>query len=100
MMGVLAGVLVATNGDYPQRAVAAEFMPMPKVIQVIEVKLPDELIRAVSPVRNVSLAPPPAAWILRDETWKAMANSRFNIDVNLQHGHEYIGVRIVLPFGA
>ena len=46
------------------------------------------------------LTAPPRRWILRDETWKAMANSRFNLDVDLRPGHEYIGVRVVLPFGS
>ena len=53
-----------------------------------------------SMIRNVDLTPPPRQWILRDKTWKAMANSRYNFDLNLVPGHEYIGVRVVLPFGS
>jgi hypothetical protein len=114
LLGLLAGVLIATNGDHPQRAYAAEFVPTPDIMRVIGIKPPvaspavpspivtpaDFIAPPPSMIRNVDLTPPPRQWILRDKTWKAMANSRYNFDLNLVPGHEYIGVRVVLPFGS
>ena len=111
--GVLVGVLVATNGERPQHAVAAELVPRLEVTRVIAIEPPAEppsvpepagvvnnLDRSLPTLRNAVLTAPPRRWILRDETWKAMANSRFNLDVDLQPGHEYVGFRVVLPFGS
>ena len=52
------------------------------------------------PESPVTLNEPPRSWVLSDKTWRAMAESRVNFDVNLDRGHEYIGVRIILPFGS
>ena len=112
-LSVLVGVLVATNGERPQRAFAAEFVPKLEVIRVIGIEPPAEappppepaisvndLDRSLPTLRNAVLTAPPRRWILRDETWKAIANSRINLEVDLQRGHEYIGIRVVLPFGS
>lgn len=60
-----------------------------------------ELTQPVAPEGPpVILNDPPRRWILSDKTWQSMAESRFNVDWSLDRGHEYIGVRIVLPFGS
>ncbi len=50
--------------------------------------------------RSVEVIEPTRPWVLPDKTWRAIAESRWNLDVSLEPGHEYIGVRIVLPFGS
>jgi hypothetical protein len=52
------------------------------------------------PHRPISLTEPRRPWLLPDKTWQAMANSRVNLDVALEHGQPYIGVRFALPFGS
>ncbi len=113
LLGVLVGVLVVTNNERPQRAFAAELVPKLEVIRVIGIEPSTEtppppefaitvndLDRRLPTLRNAVLTAPPRRWILRDETWKAMANSRFNLEVDRQPGHEYIGIRVVLPLGS
>ena len=108
LLGVLLGVLIATNGERhrevyayeiapelrPRREIAAEILPASRLEPDLTLKDLEE------PVTDVELTAPPPRWILRHETWKAMAESRYNLDVSLEPGREYIGVRVVLPFGS
>lgn len=111
LMGVLLGVLAAKTGEHPREAFAVQTVPTLKASRAIAVELavepssplrmPEKPVDYVGqPVPDVALTPPTRRWILRDETWKSMANSRFNLDVSVMPGEEYIGLRVVLPFGS
>lgn len=60
----------------------------------------DDLDRPSPGWRSAAVIEPTRPWVLPDKTWRAIAESRWNVDVSLEPGHEYIGVRIVLPFGS
>jgi hypothetical protein len=49
---------------------------------------------------KVAVIEPTRPWVLPDKTWRAIAESRWNLDVSFEPGHEYVGVRVVLPFGS
>src|SRR5437867_4509304 len=59
-----------------------------------------DLERSQPGLRAASIVEPTRQWILPDKTWRAMAESRWNFDVSLDPGREYVGVRFILPFGS
>jgi len=73
--------------------------PLPAREEVVNTNASD-LKPALPPEPSAALSEPPRPWVLSDKTWRSMAESRVNFDWNLDRGHEYIGVRIVLPFGS
>jgi hypothetical protein len=54
----------------------------------------------VTPVRSVNPIEPPRRWVLSAATWQSINDSPLQIDVDLDHGQDYFGVRIAIPFGS
>jgi hypothetical protein len=115
LYGLLAGLFV-TPDETPQLrpyvgkqlpnvpaplACIDEPLPAPlPAVEEVELTSTSDLKPTLPPERSVALSEPPRPWVLSDKTWRSIAESTVNIDVSLDRGDEYIGVRIVLPFGS
>jgi hypothetical protein len=53
-----------------------------------------------TPERVVSLTEPSKPWLFSEKTWQAINHSPVNIDMGFDREDQYIGVRVVLPFGS
>ena len=73
--------------------------PLP-VFEEVSITSTSDLKPALQPERQVALSEPPRPWVLSDKTWRSIAESTVNVDLSLERGNEYIGVRFVLPFGS
>jgi hypothetical protein len=119
IMSLLYGLLVgwfASPGERPQlrpnpakqlpefpAAVACVDEPLTTPLPVSEevsTTSSSGLTPAQPPERPVTIIEPTRRWVLSDKTWRSIVESTVNIDVCLDRGDEYIGVRIVLPFGS
>jgi hypothetical protein len=73
----------------------------PKPQAVRTTAAPSGLPKAdITPLRSVTPTEPPRRWVLSAATWQSINDSPLQIDVDLDQGQEYFGVRIAIPFGS
>jgi hypothetical protein len=96
-----AGASLPEKTPSPEKTVAAAPEVLAAAARPHELPVTvDDLDRPRPGWRSVAVIEPTRPWVLPDKTWRAIAESRWNVDVSFEPGHEYIGVRVVLPFGS
>jgi hypothetical protein len=113
LYGLLAGWFASSDGTRPLQpsavirppaipaTVACPNIPLTATEPALGVSTSGrELKPTPPPERSITLNDPSRRWVFSDKTWRSINESVVNIDVCVDRGQEYFGVRIVLPFGS